>query len=168
MKLKIFMVILYALLAVFLFLIFLPPFICCGGNYKLSKVDFKEMIEQAKQGNDTAMMKLRDHYIGNKAGMSAFYQYKVYETRYSLLGDEYKQLSEYAKFGNETTKYRIDKYNDISKIKQELIYDYFDKDIETIEKFLKVCSLDNFCNSSDIYEYYSQKVKNINENETQK
>ncbi|MDR3177562.1 MAG: hypothetical protein LBT96_01125, partial [Campylobacteraceae bacterium] len=79
------------LLALLVFLIFLPSYLSCGGNYKLSKSEHKEMIELAKQGNITAMDKLGWHYLSTKAGMYAFYQYKSYETQYSLTNDEYKR-----------------------------------------------------------------------------
>jgi hypothetical protein len=126
------------------------------------------MIEQAIQGNDTAMMKLRDHYLSDKTkGMYMFYWHKFYETKYSLSYDEYKQLSEYAKNGNETAKERLKWHNNIPQHKQEVIYDYFDKDAEAMQNFLNDCSYDSFCNSSDIYEHYSQKAKNTNENKTQ-
>jgi hypothetical protein len=168
MKLKIFMIVLYTSLALFLFLIFLPSSICCGGSYKLSKSEYKEAIEQAKLGNDTAMYALNlHHYLHTKNyGMSSYYDYKTIETRHSLSSDEYKQLLEYAKDGNETAKERLKWHNDIPQHKQEIIYNYFNNDTKAMQNFLGDCSLDDFCKSSDIYEYYSQKAKNISENKT--
>ncbi|MDR1008620.1 MAG: hypothetical protein LBL65_08730 [Campylobacteraceae bacterium] len=161
MKLKIFYLVFILFLAIF-FLLLTFPFFCCRGNYKLSKVEYKEMIEQANQGNDTAMMKLGNHYIGSKAGMYAFYQYKVYETRYSLLDDEYKQLSEYIETTNETAKEKLKKYQWVLDEKKEL-YNFLDSNTTRMQLFIQFCSLDDFCNSSDIYKHYSQKVSNIND-----
>jgi hypothetical protein len=155
---------LLALLALLVFLIFLPSYFCCGGNYELSETEYKEMIELAKQGNTEAMNNLSIHYVysSHDGGMYRFYQYKMYETNYFLSDDEYKQLSEYAEDGNETAKDRLKKYQRYLDKKEEL-HDFLDNNATKMKQFVHICSEDDYCNRSDIYEYYSQKAKNMSE-----
>ncbi|MDR1008480.1 MAG: hypothetical protein LBL65_08000 [Campylobacteraceae bacterium] len=163
--LRVIFYILLTLLVLLVFLVFLPSYFSCGGNHELSESEYKEMIEQAKQGNIIAMDKLGWHYLSTKTGMYMFYQYKSYETQYFLSNDKYKQLSEYVKAGNETAKEKLEKYQLYLDKKKEL-QDFLDG-ITILRQFVQICSEDDFCNHSDIYKYYSQKADNMSENKTQ-
>ena len=161
----IFRVILYVLLAICVMLLstLLPCFSLCSGDYKLSKSEHKEMIEMAKHGNDTAMNSLSLHYIYNSHNgeMYRFYQYKRHETKYFLQDNEYKQLLEHVKTGNETAKEKLKNYQWLLDEK-ETLYNFLDDNITKMQQFLKDCSSDDFCKTSDIYEHYIQKLKDEN------
>jgi hypothetical protein len=146
----------------------LPWFSSCGGNYKLSKSEHKEMIELAKQGDVEAINSLSLHYVysSHNGGMYRFYQYKAYEIKYSLSSNEYKQLSKYAEAGNEAAKEKLKEYQWYLD-KKETLYNFLDDNITEMQQFIQICSEDDFCNSSSTYEHYSQKAKSISGNRTE-
>jgi hypothetical protein len=145
----------------------LPWFSPCGKPKILSEYEREYMIEQAKQGNTTAMNELLVHhaYSGN-IGMPIFYQYQKYLAGNNLSENEYKQLSEYAEAGNETAKEKLKEYQWFL-YEQQNLYDYFDNNITRIQQFIQICSEDDICKSSDIYEYYTQQAKDISGNKTE-
>jgi hypothetical protein len=144
---------------------FLPS--CGGAYYKLSKTEYKEAIEQAKQGNLTAIENIKWHYLYNrKSAIFRFYEQKLTEMRNTLSNEEYILLSEQAETGNETAAFALKKYNWAIQDKQDF-QNFLDNNMSAVANFLNDCSHDSFCNSSDIYEYYSQKAKNTDENKTQ-
>jgi len=146
--------------------IILPMISCfsfCMPSTTLSKSEYREMAELAKQGNITAMNQIRDHHVYNRGvEIFKFYEFKIYEARYWLSDDEYSKLFEQAEQGNETAKNKISSYKYVLELKQN-IDDFLENNITRIQNFLKSCSTDSFCNSSDIYERYKDKAKEIKE-----
>jgi hypothetical protein len=139
---------------------------CCTKQYKLSESEQINMINQAKQGNLTAVENLKWHYLSNhKKEIFRFYEQKLNGMRNTLSEEEYILLSKQAKTRNETAAFLLEKHNWAIQDKQDF-KNFLDNNISTVINFLSDCSLDDFCKSSDIYEHYSQKTKNMSENKT--
>jgi hypothetical protein len=157
------------MLCIVLVLSFLPCFVC-GRAPILSETEQKYMIEQAINGNTTAMGSLGLHYhftdrTANKA--SILYEFYLYEQTkiWNILSDnEYSEVLKQAE-EDEKAKEKIRLHKLALNMKQNL-YNRLDNNLSLMQNFLNDCSSDDFCKSSDIYEYYSQKVKNMSENKT--
>jgi hypothetical protein len=132
----------------------------------LSKSEQKYMIEQAKQGNVTAMGTLRNHYFADRnIILGDFYDYKMGKAQYQFTENELKKLIELAKQGNEDARSKANAYQWTINEEQR-VYEQLDNNLSLMQNFLNDCSLDDFCKSSDIYKHYSQKAKNISWNKT--
>jgi hypothetical protein len=159
MKREIFTIFLLVLLLVIILWLLLPP--DAKKAYSLSMTEYNQMLKYAKDDNITAIEKLKWHYLVNdKKEIFLFYEYKLENMR-NILSQKV-----YVENDNKTAKYKLELYNFAIEIEKKF-YDMLNDNISAMQNFLKDCSVDDFCNHSDIYEYYSQKVKDINENETQ-